>query len=108
MPYNWQNCRNLDIDNYHVSGQDCPQAKLPTFRYDTIRYIYMHAKADASLICFTEPINKKSNEEAKNKNRDAQKKLSNHKACGVISEVRKRAWWETLVNKVGFEAGVKE
>ena len=58
----------------------------------------------ASLICRTEP--KKSNEETKNKNRDAQKKRSSHKVRGVGPEARR----ECMVGKICeiIELGVKE
>ena len=61
----------------------------------------------ASLICRTEP-NKKTNEETENKNRDAQKKRSSHKAVESVLRSEGSLWWERFVKKVGLEPGVKE
>jgi len=44
----------------------------------------------------------------KNKNRDAQKKWTSHKAVESVLRPEGRLWWERFVKKVGLEPGVKE
>jgi len=51
---------------------------------------------------------KKNNEETKNKNRDAQKKRSSHKAVEFVLRPEWSLWWERFVEEVGLEPGVKE
>jgi len=51
---------------------------------------------------------KKDNEETKNKNRDAQKKRTSHKAVESVLRPEGRLWWQRFVKKVGLEPGVKE
>ena len=50
---------------------------------------------------------KKNNEETKNKNRDARKKRSSHKAVESVLRPEGSLWWERFVKKVGLEPGVK-
>jgi len=67
-------------------------------RYDTMEYIYVRPKASvymASLICRTEP-NKKTNDETENKNRDAQKKRSSHKAVESVMRPGGSLWGNDL------------
>jgi len=73
-----------------------------TIRYDTIQYddIYVCPKAN------TQPAKsaarnqtKKNNEETKNKNRDAQKKRSSHKAVESVLRPEGSLWWERFVKK---------
>ena len=45
---------------------------------------------------------------SKNKNRDAQKKRTRHKAVESVLRLEGILWWEIFVKKVGFEPGVKE
>jgi len=54
-----------------------------------------------------EPI-KKTNEETENKNRDAQKKRTSHKAVESVLRPEGSLWWERFEEKVGLEPGVKE
>ena len=58
-------------------------------RYDTLNLRVPKSWQTASLICRTEPNKKKTNEETKDKNQDAQKKWSSHKVRGVSPEARK-------------------
>jgi len=44
----------------------------------------------------------------KNKNRDAQKKRTSHKAMESVLRPEGSLWWERFVKKVGLELGVKE
>ena len=44
----------------------------------------------------------------KNKNRDAQKKRTSHKAVESVLRPEGSLWWERFVKKVGLEPGVKE
>jgi len=44
----------------------------------------------------------------KNKNRDAQKKRTSHKAVESVLSPEESLWWERFVKKVGLEPGVKE
>ena len=46
--------------------------------------------------------------ETKNKNRDAQKKRTSHKAVESVLRPEGSLWWERFVKKVGLEPGVKE
>jgi len=43
---------------------------------------------------------KKDNEETKNKNRDAQKKRTSHKAVESVLRPEGSLWWERFVKKV--------
>jgi len=52
--------------------------------------------------------NKKTNEEIENKNRDAQKKRSSHKAVESVLRTEGSLWWERFEEKVGLQLGVKE
>ena len=44
----------------------------------------------------------------KNKNRDAQKKRTSHKAVESVLRPEGSLWWERFVKKVRLEPGVKE
>jgi len=44
----------------------------------------------------------------KNKNRDAQKQRTSHKAVESVLRLEGSQWWERFVKKVGIEPGVKE
>jgi len=44
----------------------------------------------------------------KNKNRDAQKKRTSHKAVESVLRPEGSLWWERFLKKVGLEPGVKE
>jgi len=44
----------------------------------------------------------------KNKNRDAQKKRTSHKATESVLRPEGSLWWERFVKKVGLELGVTE
>jgi len=44
----------------------------------------------------------------KNKNRDAQKQRTSHKAVESVLRLEGNQWWERFVKKVGIEPGVKE
>jgi len=64
--------------------------------YDMLYLCAPKSWRTASLICRTDPNKKKSNEETKNKSRDAQKKWSSHKVRGVSPEPRR----ESMVGKI--------
>jgi len=55
-----------------------------------------------------EPNKNKTNEETENKNRDAQKKRSSHKAVESVQRTEGSLWWERFEEKVGLEPGVKK
>jgi len=44
----------------------------------------------------------------KDKNRDAQKKRTSHKAVESALRPEGSLWWERLMKKVGLEPGVKD
>jgi len=44
----------------------------------------------------------------KNKNRDAQKKRTSHKAVESVLRPEGSLWWERFVKKVGLEPAVEE
>jgi len=53
-----------------------------------------------------EPNKKKSNEETRNKNGDAQKKWSNHKVCGVSPEPGRESIVGKICELINFKTAV--
>jgi len=82
--------------------------------YDTIRddKLYLRAPKSqraASLICRTEPANRKSNEE--NYKQETEMLRRNGPVIKSVESVlrpERSLWWEIFVKEVGFEAGVEK
>ena len=70
------------------------------FKFNDVRFTCAQKLTIANLICRTEPQQKRLMKKTKNKNRDAQKKRTSHKAVESVLRPEGRLWWERFVKKV--------